>query len=222
MKRNVFKSIAVIAAFLIGLSINESCGDTPFDDDNRTTTQSGENSGNASQDIPATGDTEELWQYLRNLTAQFDSLKQETQQLKQENLQQKQESEQLKQESNRQQQEIAQLKTEIDNLKQNGSTSSTSGGEFYVDGLYFSRSGNINSRLKTWHSNATVGGFNYEYTYDSQGRIQSYKNIYNGFTQTNNYNYSGKTVTITQRTEYDPSVYPNQPNTTSTLTYEYY
>ena len=45
MNRNVLKSVAVVAAFLVGVSINDSCGDSPYG-----------------------GDTAELWSSDRSLT----------------------------------------------------------------------------------------------------------------------------------------------------------
>ena len=42
MNRNVLKSVAVVAAFLVGVSINDSCGDSPYG-----------------------GDTAELWSSVR-------------------------------------------------------------------------------------------------------------------------------------------------------------
>ena len=61
MNRNVLKSVAVVAAFLVGVSINDSCGDSPYG-----------------------GDTAELWSSVRSLTEEVAELRKENKDLRDE------------------------------------------------------------------------------------------------------------------------------------------
>ena len=61
MNRNVLKSVAVVAAFLVGVSINDSCGDSPYG-----------------------GDTAELWSSVRSLTEEVAELRTENKDLRDE------------------------------------------------------------------------------------------------------------------------------------------
>ena len=176
MKRNFLKSIAVIAAFLIGVAINHSCGESAADDT-----------------IPPTA--EEMWNIVRTLRT-----------------------------------EVATLKAEVAALKSTGSSGSSQGNtggsgsnsdcdEFFVDGLYFNRAGYVTSKQKSHIIDNTSTT---EYYYDDHGRISRYECQANGFSIIYTYKYSGKTVTYTANTIYDPTVHPNLESTTSTIVYEYY
>ena len=185
MKRNLLKSIAVIAAFLIGVAINHSCGESAADDT-----------------IPPTA--EEMWNIVRMLRTEIATLKTETSSLKE---------------------QVAQLKAEVAALKStdgnSGSQGNTGGsgsnsdcGEFFVDGLYFYRNGIVSSKYKRVDDQY--------YYYDDQGRVSRTESHSNGRSSINTYEYSGKTVTHTINITYDPTIYPNSKNTTSTTVYEYY
>lgn len=201
MNRNVLKSVAVVAAFLIGVSINDSCGDSPYG-----------------------GDTAELWSSVRSLTSEVDVLKKEIEELREMigdleggegYMKLTGEVAELRKENTELRDEITRLKQEVADL---GNGEGNASGEFLVDGLYFSRGGYVSSKLKK----QTSGDAPIEYHYDSQGRLKAQKTNGKGFTITNEYSYSGKTVTFTQATIYDPSVYPNSKNTSGTAVIEYY
>ena len=190
MKRNFLKSIAIIAAFLIGVAINHSCGESVTDDT-----------------VPPT--EEEMWNIVRTLRTEIATLKTETSSLKE---------------------QVAQLKAEVAALKStdgnSGSQGNTGGSgsnsdcnEFFVDGLYFNRAGYVTSKQKSHIIDNTSTT---EYYYDDHGRISRYECQANGFSIIYTYKYSGKTVTYTANTIYDPTVHPNLESTTSTIVYEYY
>lgn len=170
MNRNVLKSVAVVAAFLVGVSINDSCGDSPYG-----------------------GDTAELWSSVRSLTEEVAELRTENKDLRD---------------------EIARLKKEVADL---GNGEGNTSGEFLVDGLYFDRNGQVSSKPKK-----SSGDPSTEYRYDDQGREKTRIYYAKGYTTTYGYSYSGKNVTSIQTTEYDPSVYPDSKNTSSTSVIEYY
>lgn len=174
MNRNVLKSVAVVAAFLVGVSINDSCGDSPYG-----------------------GDTAELWSSVRSLTEEVAELRKENTDLRD---------------------EIARLKKEVADL---GNGEGNTSGEFLVDGLYFNRGGWVNSKMK--RETGDGSGFSLiEYRYDDQGRKKTQIYYAKGQTITYEYSYSGKNVTEIHTTEYDPSVYPDSKNTSSTTVTEYY
>lgn len=167
MNRNVLKSVAVVAAFLVGVSINDSCGDSPYG-----------------------GDTAELWSSVRSLTEEVAELRKENKDLRD---------------------EIARLKKEVADL---GNGEGNTSGEFLVDGLYFDRNGFVSSKIRT-----RTG---MEYRYDSQGRCLWWGTYGSGIKTRVTFSYSGKNVTEIHTTEYDPSVYPDSKNTSSTSVIEYY
>ena len=174
MNRNVLKSVAEVAAFLVGVSINDSCGDSPYG-----------------------GDTAELWSSVRSLTEEVAELRTENKDLRD---------------------EIARLKKEVADL---GNGEGNTSGEFLVDGLYFDRNGQVSSKPK--RQTGDESGFSLvEYRYDNQGREKTRIYYAKGYTTTYGYSYSGKNVTSIQTTEYDPSVYPDSKNTSSTTVTEYY
>lgn len=170
MNRNVLKSVAVVAAFLVGVSINDSCGDSPYG-----------------------GDTAELWSSVRSLTEEVAELRTENKDLRD---------------------EIARLKKEVADL---GNGEGNTSGEFLVDGLYFDRNGQVSSKPKK-----SSGDPSTEYRYDGQGRCLGQAMYSSGMTLRTTYSYSGKNVTEIHTTEYDPSVYPDSKNTSSTKVTEYY
>ncbi|MDE6570514.1 MAG: hypothetical protein K2K43_07845 [Alistipes sp.] len=190
MKHNILKSIAVVAAFLIGVAINHSCGESLTDDTGSSSTM------------------EEMWAVVRSLRTEISTLKAETSSLKE---------------------QVAQLKTEVAALKSSsgsggsqgnvgGSESNSDCGEFFVEGLYFSRNGFVASKYKS----STTDTWQQDYYYDKYGRLIRTENHSNGSSLITTYEYSGKTVTYTSNTIYDPTVYPNLENSTSTTVYEYY
>lgn len=167
MKYNLLKSIAVIAAFLVGVAINHSCGESTTDDS-----------------VPPT--MEEMWNIVRSLRTEVSTLKEQ----------------------------VAQLNAEVAALKSTGGGSSGNSdcGEFFVDGLYFSRAGYVTSKPKRMVSN----DYTYDYYYDNQGRQIRYKYKYGDNTQIVTSEYSGKKVTTTT------NQIINGQSTTSTTVYEYY
>ncbi|WP_288351864.1 hypothetical protein [uncultured Alistipes sp.] len=171
MKYNLLKSIAVIAAFLVGVAINHSCGESMTDDS-----------------VPPT--MEEMWNIVRSLRTEVSTLKEQ----------------------------VAQLNAEVAALKSTGGGSSGNSdcGEFFVDGLYFSRNGIVSSKYKR---GITHDEYSY---YDEHGRIIRTENHSNGYSIITTYEYSGKTVTRALSSIYDPSVFPNSENTTTTTINEYY
>lgn len=164
MKRSVLKTVAVITAFIIGISVNNSCG--------------GSYGGTMSDDP----EIQKLWNALNKQAAEIKQLKSQ----------------------------VAALQTGSSGNGSNGGD----GGEFFVDGLWFSRAGYVSSKPKN------VNGL--EYTYDELGRVKSYVNKLNGITLTSTYSYSDKKMTTTTTYEYDPEVYPNSKNSTTTSVSEYY
>jgi hypothetical protein len=167
MKTNIFRAAAVVTAFLIGVFINNACGEpgTPEAPNNNQTATG--------------GTTEELWAAVQAL-----------------------------------QSEVADLKAEISELKAaGGNPGGGSGGEFFVDGLYFSRGGHVDSKLKRYYFDT----YELSYTYDAQGRISSYTSSSDNHVSINTYTYSGKTVTI----QSEDTANGGTP-TYSTTTYEYY
>ncbi len=189
MKRNFLKSIAVVAAFLIGVAINHSCGESLTDDA-----------------VPTT--IEEMWSIVRSLRTEVSTLKTETSSLKE---------------------QVAQLNAEVAALKSAGGSGSSQGnaggsgnnsdcGEFFVDGLYFSRDGFVGSKLKRYSTDT----FTDDYYYDKYGRRIRGEYHSNGSSSITTYEYSGKTVTLTLNTIWDPTLHPNLENSTSTTVYEYY
>lgn len=171
MKYSLLKSIAVIAAFLVGVAINHSCGESMTDDS-----------------VPST--MEEMWSIVRSLRTEVSTLKEQ----------------------------VAQLNAEVAALKSTGGGSSgiSDCGEFFVDGLYFSRAGYVTSKYKR---GITQDDYSY---YDEHGRIIRTERHSNGYSIITTYEYSGKTVTCTISQIYDPSVFPNLENSTTTTVYEYY
>ncbi|WP_347282125.1 hypothetical protein [uncultured Alistipes sp.] len=255
MKYNLLKSIAVIAAFLVGVAINHSCGESTTDD----------------SVPPANG--QELWNIIRALQTEVSTLKTEVSTLKEElsaldmdkdiatlrteisalkeelaalntstdvaalkeevstlkeeilSLNVEPEISALKEETatltarmTGMGGEIERLNTEVAALKSTGGGSSGNSdcGEFFVDGLYFSRNGRVLSREK--QNFADDGSSRTEYYYDNQGRITKYGVISdNGFSLVYTYDYSGKTVTVTTN-----EVMNGQQISTSNRLYEYY
>lgn len=155
MKNSVLKLVAVIAAFLIGVSINNSCGEPGVEE---------------------TPSAQELWNIVR------------------------------------------QLQSEVEELKATGGGNQGEGNEVLIDGLYFDRNGQASSKIKRYYTDS----YSVEYTYDNNGRIQSYTSTSNGSTSSTTYVYSDKTVINTTKTIYDPNIYPSMQNTTTVLTNEYY
>lgn len=146
--------------------------------------------------------TQELWNSVRSLTSEMTALKDENAKLKE---------------------EVARLSEKIEQLENSGSLSDGSGGidsgEKLIDGLYFNRSGMVSSKIKFQNIRENI-----EYLYDSQGRFIGYPpQTVNGVTTTTSITYSGKTVTHTQTSTYEPELYPNQPEERVTqYTIEYY
>lgn len=185
MKYSLLKSIAVIAAFLVGVAINHSCGESMIDDS-----------------VPST--MEEMWSIVRSLRTEVSTLKEQ----------------------------VAQLNAEVAALKSSNSSGGSQGnvggsesnsdcGEFFIDGLYFSRNGFVVSTPKLYMTDTSTT--DYLYYCDKYGRIIKREiRSSNGYSKIEIYEYSGKTVTETSTTIYDPTVYPNSKNTTSTTITEYY
>lgn len=120
MKNNILKSIAVVAAFLIGVAINHSCGESLTDDTGSSSTM------------------EEMWAVVRSLRTEISTLKTETSSLKEQVAQLKTEVAALKSSSG--------SGGSQGNVGGSGSNSDCS--EFFVDGLYFSRNGIVSSKYK--------------------------------------------------------------------------
>ena len=120
MKRNFLKSIAVIAAFLIGVAINHSRGESAADDT-----------------IPPT--EEEMWKIVRTLRTEIATLKTETSSLKEQVAQLKAEVAALK---------STDSNSGGSQGNTGGSGSNSDCGEFFVDGLYFYRNGIVSSKYK--------------------------------------------------------------------------
>ncbi len=255
MKYNLLKSIAVIAAFLVGVAINHSCGESTTDDS-----------------VPS-ANGQELWNIIRALQTEVSTLKTEVSTLKEElsaldmdkdiatlrteisalkeelaalntstdvaalkeevstlkeeilSLNVEPEISALKEETatltarmTGMGGEIERLNTEVAALKSTGDGSSGNSdcGEFFVDGLYFSRNGIVSSKYKR---GITHDEYSY---YDEHGRIIRTENHSNGYSIITTYEYSGKTVTRALSSIYDPSVFPNSENTTTTTINEYY
>lgn len=207
MKRTIWKTLAVIAVFSIGASINSSCGGSHID-----------------ENTPPSG---EIWETVNNLVAEVSQLKKDNEQMKEEIRQLREnngntesdgsdilaEVEQLKKDNELIKEEIRQLREDNENTEINGD-------DRLIDGLYFSRTGYVSSKSKRWSSDS----YDYTYEYDEQGRIQKQTmTMYvDGLTYSNGttvYNYSGKTVTIISTTTYTN---PEKEGYTSTTIYEYY
>lgn len=91
--------------------------------------------------------------------------------------------------------------------------------ETLVDGLYIDRAGYVASKIKKVYDQ---DGNVTEHIYDNEGRHQSMISKRPGYTSSYTYEYSGKIVTVTYRTVYDPIIHPNSENQTTKTTYEYY
>ena len=120
MKRNILKSIAVVAAFLIGVAINHSCGESLTDDTGSSSTM------------------EEMWAVVRSLRTEISTLKAEILSLKEQVAQLKIEVAALKSSSG----------SGGSQGNVGGSESNSDCGEFFVDGLYFYRNGIVSSKYK--------------------------------------------------------------------------
>lgn len=174
MKHFTLKSVLVIAVFFIGVSINNSCGESPIDD---------------------------------NLSSMYNSIRT------------------LQNEVTNLRQEIKRLDSEISALKSTsgGSQSGTACSEKYIDGLYFDRNGMVSSKINTSTNNQNKG-YN-KYIYDAQGRLIEIEYIpqqSTGVTGKQSYEYSGKTVTYTSATIYDPDKFPQISNSIFQTITEYY
>lgn len=182
MKYSLLKSIAVIAAFLVGVAINHSCGESMTDDL-----------------VPST--MEEMWSIVRSLRTEVSTLKEQ----------------------------VAQLNAEVAALKSTGGSGSSQGnaggsgnnsdcGEFFVDGLYFSRAGYVISNLKQSITDTNTC----DYYYDAQGRLIRTESHSNGYSIITTYEYSGKTEIRTATTTYDSTTYPDREPSSFSIVYEYY
>ncbi len=145
--------------------------------------------------------TQELWNSVRSLTSEMTVLKDENAKLKE---------------------EVTRLSEKIEQLENSGLLGDGSGGidsgEKLIDGLYFNRAGMVSSKIKSQDLRGNI-----EFLYDSQGRFIGYPpTTINGITTTTSITYSGKTVTHTNTSTYDPGLYPNQPEERTQYTTEYY
>jgi hypothetical protein len=195
-KKLVFlRSAAVVMAFCIGVAINYSCGDDAG---------SGAPVPNIPGQLPSNPTLNDLADAVRSLQSNVAALKSENETLKG---------------------QVATLTSKVVSLEEgqgggNGGGGGNTGGEFEVDGLWFSRSGGVASKPKVIESASSRS----EYAFDNKGRqsstvIRSEGTNNNGYTTTYIYNYSGKGFTLTSTTVYDDG---RDPVTGTPTVYEYY
>ncbi len=204
-------------AFLVGVTINYSCGDSPSEPNGPIT--SGELPENPSlddltdailalqHDMAALGaENEDLKEQVATLESKVEALEDGADQGGDDRI------DELETEVEGLEEQVATLESKVEALETAaGEQGGGNSGEFEVDGLWFGRDGHVSSRIKEWDQR--------EYYYDTQGRISKTIYYYAHYTSTTTYNYSGKTMTLTIYQDY---IDDSREDIISTTVYEYY
>ncbi|MDR2890615.1 MAG: hypothetical protein LBV18_03295 [Alistipes sp.] len=221
MKRFTLKSVSVIAAFFIGISVSNSCGESP---------------GETKTENPITENpsTQELWAAIQALQSEVSGLKTVVAELETEASQHPADVAELETEMSGLKTVVVELESEVLLFKadvaelestvsrledevaalksSNDDGGSTDSGEFLVDGLWFSRNGHVSSK-----TDRLFGDPDCVYEYDGYGRMKSYTyNYSSGNAIKYSYSYSDKTVIMTTTNT------SNGNTTTSVAEYRYY
>ena len=121
---------------------------------------------------------------------------------------------QLQKEVNSLKDRVAELENKIGGNSGRGNSSSTTSGEFEVNGIHFSRGGHHSDPVDysdygdcyqiqgDGQKISTISNTKTVYSYDSYGRIISQKTEYPTYTQETSYSYSNKTVKMTMSTQF--------------------
>ena len=178
MKKSLLNFGAILVAFFIGVSVNNSCADP--DDYNTPTDEVS---------------TDELWGVIDELKSQVEALSSKLKDLEA---------------------TVPQIESRLNELENNDVPETESEcGDFYVDGLWFDRSGNCSSPVLVYRKSTDKGGSSYEttYYYDEFGRLVGYDADNNNVT----IQYEGNVQTTISKVRNTTS----GALSTTTMTYEY-
>lgn len=212
-------------AFLVGVTINYSCGDSPSEPNGPIT----------SGELPENPSLDDLTDAILALQHDMAALGAENEDLKEQiaTLESKVEAledgadggdqggddriDELETEVEGLEEQVATLESKVEALETSaGEQGGGNSGEFEVDGLWFNRGGSVSSKQKTYDF-LSVGET--VFYYDDRGRRSKEIHTDNDRTTIYTYTYSGKTMTLTAHWDY---IDDSMKDGTSTIVYEYY